>query len=159
MHQKRQLGRFNTGSEAAQVFSLKSLVRLGVPLAAAAACFFGILNSARADAGSCLRFNGTNGYAAVAHDGALNAFPLTITAWIRTSRTALLYDGIVNKYFPGAANGYSLHLYNGRVRAWYFRNSSNYVYPADPGFDGGFVADGQWHYVALVVGPAGDDLC
>jgi hypothetical protein len=158
MHQKRQLGRFNTGSEAAQVFSLKSLVRLGVPLAAAAACFFGIINSARADAGSCLRFNGTNGYAAVAHDGALNAFPLTITAWIRTSRTALLYDGIVNKYFPGAANGYSLHLYNGRVRAWYFRNSSNYVYPADPGFDGGFVADGQWHYVALVVGPTGGTI-
>ena len=108
--------------------------------------------------GSCLRFNGTNGYASIPHDAALNALPLTVTAWIRTSRTATLYDGIVNKYFPASANGYSLHVYNGRLRAWYFRNGSNYVYPGDPGFDGGFVADGQWHHVALVVTSSGGTI-
>ena len=108
--------------------------------------------------GNGLRFNGTNGYVSVPHDAALNAFPLTVTAWVRTSRTAPLYDGIVNKYTPGSLNGYSFHLYNGRLRAWYFRNGSSYIYPGDPGFDGGFVADGQWHHVALVIAPSGGTI-
>ena len=158
MHRKRQLGSPNATSGSAHVFSLRRPVRFGWALITLATVLFAGLTRAHADATSCLRFNGTNGYAGVPHDAALNAFPLTITAWIRTSRTALLYDGIVNKYFPGAANGYSLHVYNGRLRAWYFRNGSNYVYPGDPGFDGGFVADGQWHYVALVVGPSGGTI-
>ncbi len=110
--------------------------------------------SAQVSPGNCLRFNGTNGYVAVASDANLNAYPLTITAWVRTSRTALLYDGIVNKYAPGAGNGYSLHMYNGRLCGWYFGSGSS-VYPGDPGFDGGFIADGQWHHVAMVIGPGG----
>ncbi len=113
---------------------------------------------AQSGAGACLRFNGTNGYVAVPHDAALNAYPLTITAWVRTFRTAPLYDGIVNKYVSSSANGYSFHVYNGRLRAWYFRNGSNFVYPGDPGFDGGFIADGQWHHVALVVAPSGGTI-
>jgi len=114
-----------------------------------------VLGFSQVSPGNCLRFNGTNGYVSVPHDPALNAYPLTITAWVRTLRTAPLYDGIVNKYAPGAGNGYSFHVYNGRLRAWYFRNGSNFVYPSDPGFDGGFLADGQWHHVALVVSASG----
>ena len=105
---------------------------------------------AQADPGTALRFNGTNGYVSVPHAAALDAFPLTITAWIRTARTAALYDGVATKYSPGSGNGYSLHVYNGRLRAWYFSPTSS-VYPGDPGLDGGVIADGQWHHVALVV--------
>ena len=129
--------------------SLCSLLRIVASLFMAV-----VAASAQVSPGNCLRFNGTNGYVAVASDAALNAYPLTITAWVRTSRTALLYDGIVNKYAPGSGNGYSLHVYNGRLRGWYFGSSSS-VYPGDPGFDGGFIADGQWHQVAMVVGPGG----
>src|SRR5690242_13856784 len=104
---------------------------------------------------NCLRFNGTNGYAAVAHDAAYNSMPLTITAWIRTARVAPLYDGIVSKYVPGSGSGYSLHVYNGQVAGFYF-GSAGSVYPGDPGFGGGFVADGKWHHVAMVIsGSAG----
>ena len=79
---------------------------------------------AQADPGTALRFNGTNGYVSVPHAAALDAFPLTITAWIRTARTAALYDGVATKYSPGSGNGYSLHVYNGRLRAWYFSPTS-----------------------------------
>jgi hypothetical protein len=113
---------------------------------------------AQPGAGNCLRFNGTNGFVSVPHNAALNAYPLTVTAWVRTSRVALSYDAILNKYFGGSGNGYSFHIYNGRLRAWYFRDGVNFVYPADPGFDGGFIADGQWHHVALVIGPAGGTI-
>lgn len=109
---------------------------------------------AQITAGNCVRFNGTNGYISVPHDAALNAYPLTITAWVRTSRNVPLYEAILNKYAPGAGNGYSFHTYNGRLRGFYF-GPAGYVYPADPGFDGGFVADGQWHQVAMVIGPSG----
>jgi len=110
---------------------------------------------AQINGGNNVRFNGTNGYVSVLHDAALNAYPLTITAWVRTWRFAPLYDGIVNKYAPGSGAGYSFHVYNGRLRGWYFVNGLNYVYPGDPGIDGGFIADGQWHHVAMVISPSG----
>ena len=106
---------------------------------------------ANADPGSALHFDGTNSYVNIPHAAALDAFPLTITAWIRTFRSARLYDGIVNKYSPGSGNGYSVHVYNGRLSAWYFRPGGlASVYPGDPGLDGGYVADGEWHHVTLV---------
>jgi len=104
-------------------------------------------------AGTAVSLNGVNQHVAVPHTPDLNAYPLTVTAWIKTSRNALSYDAILNKYPPGSGNGYSVHLYNGRVYAFYFRgDGSSYVYAVDPGLDGGFVADGQWHHVAFSVG-------
>src|SRR5204863_254346 len=32
---------------------------------------------------------------------------------------------------------------------------SNFVHPGGSGFDGGFISDGQWHHVALVVSATG----
>jgi hypothetical protein len=111
-----------------------------------------------ASAGTALRFDGLDDYATVPHAAELNAYPLTITAWVKTARNAPLYDGILTKYAPGSGNGYSLHLYNGRLRAWYFRDSINRVYTSDPGMDGGFIADGNWHHVAFVVTANGGTL-
>ena len=111
-----------------------------------------------AQAGTALRLDGVDDYVEVAHDTALNTFPLTITVWVKTLRSTNLYEGIVKKYLSGSANGYSLHLYNGRLYAWYFRNGVNRIYSGDPGLDGGGIADGHWHHVAFVVGPTGGSL-
>ena len=63
------------------------------------------------------------------------------TAWVRTTQATPDYRGIVCKYEPGSGNGYSMHLFNGRLCAWYFRDGANKIYAGDPGIDGGFIAD------------------
>ena len=114
--------------------------------------------TAQSAAGSALRFDGVDDYVEVADDPVLDAYPLTITAWVKTLRTTNVYEGIVSKYQAGSGNGYSLHLYNGRLYAWYFRNGANRIYTVDPGLDGGAIADGHWHHVAFVVSPTGGSL-
>ncbi|MEI2726935.1 MAG: LamG domain-containing protein [Verrucomicrobiota bacterium] len=102
-------------------------------------------------AGTAVSLNGVNQNISVTHTADLNAFPLTLTAWVKTSRTNVVGDGIVTKYADSSLNGYSMHLSSGRLRAWYFRNGSNYAWDGGTGIDGGFVADGGWHHVAFVV--------
>jgi hypothetical protein len=107
-------------------------------------------------AGTAVSLDGINQHVAVAHAADLNAYPITVATWIKTARVAASYDAILNKYSPGSGNGYSLHLFNGRVYMFYFRGDGlSYVYAGDPGVDGGFVADGQWHHVAFTIGPGG----
>ena len=107
--------------------------------------------------GSCLRFNGTNRYVSVPHAAALNAFPLTITAWVKTLRNSALVDGIVSKYSDGSGNGYSLNLRNGNLYAWYY-GSSGSVVVLPIGLDGGPIADGHWHHIAFVVSTTSGQL-
>lgn len=106
-------------------------------------------------AGTALRFNGANQSVVVAHDAFLNAFPLSITAWVKTAQNSPGYAAIANKYTPGSGNGYSLHLHQGRVSAFYFNGGPGFVYAGDPGLGGGFIADGRWHHVAYVVDATG----
>jgi hypothetical protein len=108
---------------------------------------------------TAISLNGTTQNVSVAHKADLNAYPLTMSAWVKTRRVATTYDAIINKYQPGAGDGYSLHMYNGRVYAYYFaEGTAGYVYSSDPGIDGGFIADGQWHHVAFTVGPGGGKI-
>lgn len=111
-----------------------------------------------ADAGSALRFDGTNAYVRVAHAPALDTFPLTITAWVKTLRNAALVDGIVTKYQDGSFDGYALILYNGTLYAFYSRPGGNQVFSAPLGLNGGFIADGHWHHIAFSVAPTGGQL-
>jgi hypothetical protein len=113
---------------------------------------------ANPNAGTAIHFDGVNNVVEVAHNTALNVFPLTVTAWVKTLRNTTDYFGVVNKYFGGSGNGYSLHIQNGRVYAWYFNGAGSFVYPGDPGFGGTFVADGQWHHLALVIDASGGRL-
>jgi len=106
-------------------------------------------------AGSSVKLDGINDEVLVNHAADLNAFPLTITSWVRTSRVTANYDAIVNKYESSSANGYSLHVLNGRVYAWYFQGGTNRVYVSDLALDGGFIADGQFHHIAFVVDSGG----
>ena len=110
-------------------------------------------------AGTAVSLNGVNQYVSVASTADLNTYPLTVAAWVKTSRTALSFDAIVNKYISGSANGYSLHLYNGHIYSYYFRGDGiSHVYASDPGLDGGVIADGQWHHVAYTVGITGGKM-
>jgi hypothetical protein len=113
---------------------------------------------ANPNAGTAIHFDGVNDVVEVAHHAALNVFPLTATAWVKTLRHTSDYFGVVNKYFGGSGNGYSLHIQNGRAYAWYFNGAGSYVYPGDPGWGGTFVADGRWHHLALVIDESGGRL-
>ncbi len=102
-----------------------------------------------------LSFDGVSSYVNVPHTSALNAYPMTIAAWIKTSTTTG-NQGIVNKYVAASSNGYQLFMNNGNLCAWYFRDASNYVYDGTActlGVSG--YADNQWHYVVFAVDGAG----
>ena len=100
--------------------------------------------------GQALSFDGVDDYVQVSHAADLNPFPLTVTAWIRTTTT--VRAGIVNKYVASSLSGYNLYTENGQLCAWYFRDASNHTWDgttctlAVAGAN-----DGNWHHVAFVV--------
>jgi hypothetical protein len=106
-------------------------------------------------AGHALSFDGVDDSVEVAHHADLNAFPLTVSFWVKTTSTQFNATGLVNKYVDGAFNGWTIFLSEGRLRGWYFRNGTDRVFPTNLGLDGGFIADGRWHHVALVVDQTG----
>jgi subtilisin-like proprotein convertase family protein len=90
-------------------------------------------------------------------DPALGPFPLTVSAWIRTTST-IGFRGIANKYVYNSLNGFNLTVDNGSLDAWYIRSSGNWVLDNGGVLSGGFVADGLWHHVAFTVGTNGGSL-
>jgi PKD repeat protein len=102
-------------------------------------------------AGSALQFDGADDVVEVPHADALNALPLTITTWIKTSQATGSYPGIVTKYEGGAAQGYAIGLDQGRVSCWYYADGANYLWDGGVGAGTRFIADGRWHHVAYVV--------
>ena len=78
---------------------------------------------------SDLSFSGVNDYVNVPHNAALDSYPLTVSTWIKTNASSTSGErGIVNKYVAFSSNGYTIHMNNGNLCAWYFRDASNYVY-------------------------------
>ena len=109
-------------------------------------------------AGNALLGDGAIARVEVPHDPALDAFPLTISFWLSSSDTDPLVRGLVTKYADASLNGYGLFLYAGHVRGWYFASGANYIWDGSLGLDGGFVADGQWHFITLMVDGASGRL-
>jgi photosystem II stability/assembly factor-like uncharacterized protein len=106
--------------------------------------------------GYSLSFNGVDGYVQVPHTNALNLFPLTITAWVKTTnQNPSAGLGVVNKYVAASFNGYNLFLSGGHVRAWYIIDGSSNVFGGGNGLDGGPIADGLWHHLAFTVDATG----
>ncbi|MHC1766443.1 MAG: LamG-like jellyroll fold domain-containing protein [Verrucomicrobiia bacterium] len=102
-------------------------------------------------AGKALEFDGTDDWVQVPHADALNAFPFTAAFWVKTADAGVSGRGLVVKYADASAQGYSLLLTAGHVRAWYFRDGLNNVFDGGLGLDSGFIANGQWHYIVFVV--------
>src|ERR1035437_3260458 len=111
---------------------------------------------AQADPGSALRFDGVNGYVQVAHNANLNAYPLTVTAWFRTTNSAAAVQGIVSKYMP-YLTGWALVLQNGHLGGFFYRDASSFDYVSDT-TSATSVADGFWHHAVLVVDASGGKL-
>jgi prepilin-type N-terminal cleavage/methylation domain-containing protein len=102
-----------------------------------------------------LQLDGTNDYISMAHAGALNAYPLTVTLWVKTGANDAAYRGIVTKYLLGSGNGWSLHYKSGDSLNWYFKDLSSHAFGGGDGISGGSIADGAWHHLAMVVSPSG----
>jgi hypothetical protein len=96
-------------------------------------------------------FGGPVNYVSVPHDPALNAYPLTVTAWISAFQAPEL--PIISKSPPFGTDGWSIRFSFGQLSATY-GNGSSYV----PGVNGGFISDGQWRHVAFVVDASGGKL-
>ncbi len=77
--------------------------------------------------GQGLSFDGVDDRVDVAHAADLDAYPLSVAAWFKTSSGSGV-RGIVGKYVAGSYNGYNLFLNDGSLCAWYLRDDSNYVY-------------------------------
>ena len=109
-----------------------------------------LMNGAAWSAGT-LAFDGIDDYIEVPHAPDLNAYPLTVATWIRTT-SATGVRGIVSKYLEGSTNGWGLFLNNGRLCAWYYRNTTSYVSNSSGcPFNVAGVNDGQWHHIVFVV--------
>ena len=108
--------------------------------------------------GLALGLDGVNDYVRTAHAGTLNAFPVTVSAWFKTT-TAAGTRGLVNKYLSNSYNGYQIFFENGSLCAWYLRSKNFYVYDRGTctmrtnGYN-----DGLWHHVAFVVDATGGKL-
>jgi len=108
--------------------------------------------------GKGLSFDGANDYVRVAHKAALDAFPLTVVAWVKTSTTVGL-RGLVNKYAAGSFNGYQIFFSNGDLCAWLLRDNANYIYDGSEctmrtsGYN-----DNRWHQVVFVADRTGGRL-
>jgi hypothetical protein len=108
--------------------------------------------------GGALSVDGVSQYVSIAHTPTLNAYPLTVALWMKTSATTGV-PGVVNKYVSGSLNGYQVFVSGGNLCAWYFKDALNYVWDGTactlttPGY-----ADNLWHHVVFVVDAAGGRL-
>jgi len=107
-------------------------------------------------AGNALKFDGVNGYVQVAHTNDLNSFPLTASAWFRTTNASVV-QGIISKYTDTSYNGWTLVVQNGHLRGFYYIGGL----VSDVAIDAtsaAYVADGSWHHAALTVDTSGGKL-
>jgi len=108
--------------------------------------------------GSAVTLDGVSTYVRIAHAAMLDAYPLSVAVWFKTTTTTGV-GGLVNKYAAGSFNGYQLYFYNGSLCAWYMKDSSGYIYDgtnctlSTAGYN-----DGAWHQAALVVDTSGAKL-
>ena len=113
------------------------------------------------DPGTALEFDGGGQMAQVASVAAFNSRPLTVACWVRTSDTGFSVRGLVSKYVDGDHNGWAMFLSDGRLRGWYFHSIDRNVFSGGQGnlgMDGGFVADGLWHHLAMTIDDTGGRL-
>src|SRR4051794_20585829 len=116
--------------------------------AALALCL--VPSSTHAQVPTALGFDGVSNYVSIAHTNTLNAYPLTVTFWMKAPGTGI-GRGIVNKYLSASGNGWQVYLDGPTVRAWYFNPSGGSVAT----LDGGNVGDAVWHHIAFTVDAGG----
>jgi hypothetical protein len=107
--------------------------------------------------GAGLRMDAVDDYIDLGHFSAFNSLPLTLEAWVKTSGSGTS-RGIITKYLANSKNGYNLYINNGRIKAWYFYDASNYTRQDADADDGGLINDGLWHHVVYRVDVNGGSI-
>jgi hypothetical protein len=109
-------------------------------------------------AGDALAFNGSNQYVTVSDTSMLDGYPMTLSVWFKTTSTSGTH-GLINKYVAGSYNGYQLFMSSGKLCAWYYLDSADYVSDgtACPLSATGY-NDGQWHMATFTVAGTGGTL-
>jgi hypothetical protein len=109
-------------------------------------------------AGDALAFNGSNQYMTASSVSGFDNYPLTVSTWFKTTAAGGT-QGLISKYAAKPRNGYQLFMSSGKLCAWYYRDSSDYVsdgtscpLPAT-GYN-----DGQWHMATFTVDSSGGKL-
>jgi microcystin-dependent protein len=99
--------------------------------------------------GNALHLDGVDDYVTVPAGNSLNAYPITVTAWVRTSQTSGAVD-LVRKS-PDGPPGWYLSLSNGVVTAGYTRMMGSEAKVASTNS----VANGNWRHLAFTVNDSG----
>ncbi len=104
-----------------------------------------------------------DGWVQIPNSTTLTPFPLTVSAWIRSTNVVSQNGGqrtVVAKLFgPVPSAGYSLHFTSdGRLAGWFHRQFDNFTAPETSLADGLALADGNWHHVAFTVDEVGGRL-
>jgi hypothetical protein len=103
-----------------------------------------------AGSGAALHFNTSSALASIPHNTALDAYPLTVSAWFRSAANNGAVQVIAAKYVDSTYDGWALALQSGQLRGFYYRAGSLGNKAIDT-LSGTIAADGIWHYAALVV--------
>ncbi len=100
--------------------------------------------------------DGSADYVNIPHATALNAYPITVAFWAKTTTNDASVRGAFVKYQSGSGNGWSTHLANGTLYGWYWgATSGNRVYGSGNGVSAGAMNDGEWHHWTMVVDASG----
>jgi len=107
------------------------------------------------NAGGALYFDGAS-WARVEHSASLNAFPITVSAWFKS--TADIPGHIVTKYENATWNGWTVYVETGAQpnhAGGFYLAPEGYIishYDDFPPFEAGNdLNDGDWHHVVMVV--------
>ncbi len=93
-----------------------------------------------------LDFDGTDDFITVPHNSNQNSLNFSVDFWIKTT------DGngaLINKFTPDGNNGWRINLDSGRIEFYYYASASNYTTRLLNGNT--YVADGNWHHVAITL--------
>jgi len=99
------------------------------------------------------QFNRQFSYVDAGNTAALNALPITISSWFKTSRSDSNV-GLITKYTGGSGEGYNLDLNAGKLQGWYLSNAYANGHSTFA-VDSPLINDGVWHFAALTVAPSG----
>jgi hypothetical protein len=108
--------------------------------------------------GQAVALDGVDDYVRIPHAAALDAYPLSVAVWFKTTTTTGI-RGLINKYVASSFNGYQIFINNGSLCAWYMKDAANYVYDGTScTLSTAGANDGQWHHAMLVVDALGGRL-
>jgi len=104
------------------------------------------------NANKAYSFNGNSNEILIPHNNSLNALPISISVWFRTSNQQQ-DKMLVNKYGCQTYNGYSFNINNNKPSAYYYSNGSqNNVLNLDPlSINNLTLNDFQWHHGLLII--------